>query len=64
MKLSKQFTRFDKIHLANEICNLLQTEGYEAFWLEDDSSIIVRMKFLNNTNNEIYITIAKFNKDI
>lgn len=64
MKLAKQLTRYDKIHLANQICNLINSMGYEAFWLEDENSIIIRMKFLNNENHEIFITIGKFGKEL
>ena len=65
MKLTKQLTKYDKIHISNEIANLINSMGYEAFWLEDSNGdILIRMKLLNNNNQPIYITIANFRKDI
>ncbi len=65
MKLAKQLTKYDKVHIANEICNLINSMGYESFWMEDtNGDIIIRMKLLNNNNQPIYITIANFRKDI
>ena len=65
MKLTKQLTKYDKIHISNEICNLINSMGYEAFWMEDSNGdIIVRMKLVNNNNQTIYLTIANFRKDI